>query len=107
MAELFGAADLGLATNDDVTEACGSPFEVPNVPALGNHYPFMVEDRAKQVSGQDYSKSVKMHEEELHFPTHSDKTKEVAFAPIMGEYLTHKANKAQAFTESYPDENFA
>ena len=166
----FGAADLGLATNDDLTEACGSPFEVQNVPALGNHYPFMVEDRAKLVSGQDYSTSVKMHEEELDFPTHSDKTKamawtnamlkapdqlrqrmawalqqilvvanaglgrkkehecffayhdimvrhafgsysallkEVAFAPIMGEYLTHLQNKAQAYTDSYPDENFA
>ena len=151
-------------------EACGSPFEVPNAPALGNHYPFMVEDRAKQVSGQDYDTSVKQHEEELDFPAHSDNTKamawtnvmltapdqlrqrmawalqqhlvvgvpglarkkehgcffayhdimarhahgsygallkDVAFAPIMGEYLTHKENKAQAYSGSYPDENFA
>jgi cullin-associated NEDD8-dissociated protein 1 len=172
MAAHFGAilSPAGDAAGDDLAEACGSPFEVPNAPALGNHYPFMVEDRAKQVSGQDYDTSVKQHEEELDFPAHSDNTKamawtnvmltapdqlrqrmawalqqhlvvgvpglarkkehgcffayhdimarhahgsygallkEVAFAPIMGEYLTHKENKAQAYSGSYPDENFA
>ena len=172
MAAHFGAIQsaAGDAAGDDLAEACGSPAEVPNAPALGNHYPFMVEDRAKQVSGQDYSSSVKQHEEELDFPAKSDNTKamawtnvmltapdqlrqrmawalqqmlvvgvpglarkkehgcffayhditarhafggygallkEVAFAPIMGEYLTHKENKAQAFSGSYPDENFA
>ena len=33
--------------------------------------------------------------------------REVAYSPMMGEYLSFSGNKAMSFDGSYPDENFA
>ena len=41
------------------------------------------------------------------FGNYGEMLKEVAYNSIMGEYLTHKANKAQAYSGTFPDENFA
>ena len=68
MAAHFGATNSAHAADDELSVACGSPFEVMNDPTLGNHYPFMVEDRSKQLSSQDFGKSTMQHEEELDFP---------------------------------------
>jgi uncharacterized protein (DUF1800 family) len=36
-----------------------------------------------------------------------DIVREVAYSPMMGEFLTHVNNKGYAASGSYPDENFA
>ena len=41
------------------------------------------------------------------FGNFRDVMREVAYSPMMAQYLTFLQNKAQAYTGSYPDENFA
>ena len=41
------------------------------------------------------------------FGNYRDVMREVAYSPMMGEYLSFSGNKAMSFDGSYPDENFA
>jgi uncharacterized protein (DUF1800 family) len=41
------------------------------------------------------------------FGNYRDILKEVAYSPLMGDYLTYRANRAFASNRNFPDENFA
>lgn len=41
------------------------------------------------------------------FGNYRDILKEVSYSPVMGDYLTYRANKAHSVSSTFPDENYA